>query len=88
MDRLLTKKMVKDITTLSDAAIVQFIVAGQFPKAVYLDARNPRWSANEIEQWVERQKEIRATPEVLKQRAQLQEARRRGGVNRQLKVGG
>ena len=86
MDTLLTKKDVKQITTLSDAAIVQFITAGEFPKAIYLDARNPRWSANEISQWVERQKEIRATPEVLRQRAKLQEARRRGGVNRQQKT--
>jgi prophage regulatory protein len=82
-DALLRKAVVLSICSLSEKGLHLRLAAGTFPKPVYIDARNPAWFASEIREWILKLKEERDAGFVSQTRANVMDARRRGGLSAQ-----
>lgn len=82
-DALLRKAAVLVTCGLSEKGLHLRLAAGEFPKPIWLDARNPAWLASEIRAWIGRLKSERDNDIVSPKRATYNEARRRGGLKAQ-----
>lgn len=53
MTKLLSKKQVRELTTLSFAQIDRLEKAGRFPKRIKLGQSRVAWLATDIEEWIQ-----------------------------------
>ena len=51
--RLIKRKEVEDITSLSTATIYRLMAEGKFPKQINITDRSVAWSFLEVNDWVE-----------------------------------
>ncbi len=52
IDRLLSRREVEHLTSLSRSTMYQQIADGTFPKQIELGARRVGWLSSEINQWI------------------------------------
>ena len=51
--RLIKRKEVENITTLSTASIYRLMAEGKFPKQINISDRSVAWNFSDINDWVE-----------------------------------
>ena len=56
--RLLKRKQVQDLTTLSKTSIYKLVGEGTFPKPIKLGAKAVAWRESDIIDWIRRRVEI------------------------------